>query len=496
MKRFIDRLLSRRVGAPPAGVILATLFSLALGACTPETPAETAVSQPPDQWWAKGTYLAPEAQRPGDPAKGWDALMNKGYVGCGIPASAFPMLKYVTPATPDETLAGRTGPAAEFPYKWNYHVTQEGVALAVPNCLLCHGGHFNGEMIVGLGDVESDFTADFAVVSKVVDFLEPLEDSLFTPGEVLELAKFTKRIRALGEVTKMRTVGTNPANEIGVLLFSHRDRHTLAWSDEPMMNLPSRERIPVDTPPWWRMAKKSTMFFNGMGRGDHRQTMMTASSLCVDDVEDAKEVDKYFNDIQAYILSIQPPKYPFAIDTTKTDLGRRVFNANCSGCHGTYGPDGEYPNLVVPVGVVRTDPVYAVAGAFLTQFVSWYNDSIYGTDARLEPNAGYVPPPLDAIWATAPFFHNGSVPTIEGVLDSTSRPKYWKRVDMDSRHFDEKALGWPFVAMAYGQQQASDLERKYIYDTSNVGHFNTGHTFGDHLTPVERSAVLEYLKTL
>lgn len=72
---------------------------------------------------------------------------------------------------------------------------------------------------------------------------------------------------------------------------------------------------------------------------------------------------------------------------------------------------------------------------------------------------------------------------------------YWKRVDYDSRNYDQAALGWPYVATEYGHDSASDAERKYINDTTQVGHWNTGHTFGDQLAGEERAAVLEYLKT-
>jgi hypothetical protein len=48
----------------------------------------------------------------------------------------------------------------------------------------------------------------------------------------------------------------------------------------------------------------------------------------------------------------------------------------------------------------------------------------------------------------------------------------------------------------YGHADAEDDERKFIYDTTQFAHTNTGHTFGDHLSDEERSAVLEYLKTL
>jgi mono/diheme cytochrome c family protein len=226
---------------------------------------------------------------------------------------------------------------------------------------------------------------------------------------------------------------------------------------------------------------------------------MQASSLCTDSVQEAETIDAYFNDIRAFIVSLQAPPYPFAIDTALADMGRPIFEQNCAGCHGTYGEDESYPNLLIPLGVVGTDPVVALGGtseAFGEALVQWYNASWYGTAARMEPFAGYIAPPLDGVWATGPFLHNGSVPTIEGVLNSEKRPRYWKRVDFDSRNFDEDALGWPYVELDAGHDQADPAERKFIYDTSQIAHTNTGHPFGDHLDDAQRRAVLEYLKTL
>ena len=81
------------------------------------------------------------------------------------------------------------------------------------------------------------------------------------------------------------------------------------------------------------------------------------------------------------------------------------------------------------------------------------------------------------------------------MLDSTARPGIWRRLDLDSTHFDEAALGWPWEpAPAWDDAPAS--ERKYIYDTTSFAYGNGGHTFGDHLDDGERKAVLEYLKTL
>ncbi|HYD47699.1 MAG TPA: hypothetical protein VEB21_05095, partial [Terriglobales bacterium] len=133
------------------------------------------------------------------------------------------------------------------------------------------------------------------------------------------------------------------------------------------------------------------------------------------------------------------------------------------------------------------------------QLVEWYNNSFYGEITRMVPNdpfPGYMPPPLDGIWATAPYLHNGSVPTIELVLNSQARPTYWRRIDLDSAHYDQEALGWPFLSLPYSQAEAPAAERPMIYDTTYFSQSNRGHVFGDHLSDGERRAVLEYLKTL
>jgi len=292
-------------------------------------------------------------------------------------------------------------------------------------------------------------------------------------------------------------VGVNPADNLAAVLFAHRDRKTLAWSDEPLMALPPKVTTPVDVPPWWRMKKKNAMFYDGAGRGDQARIMMTASTLCTDDVPDAQAIDAYFGDVRAYILSLEPPPYPLAVDATLAARGQGVFESRCAECHGTYGADATYPNFLIPVGDVGTDPTIASGAAqFADRFVQWFASSFYGKTARLDPQPAYYAPPLDGIWATAPYLHNGSVPTIELVLNSRARPRYWKRVDFDSTHFDEEALGWPFEEVPYSQDDAPEAERKLIYDTTKLSQSNAGHPFGDHLTDEQRRAVIEYLKTL
>jgi hypothetical protein len=100
------------------------------------------------------------------------------------------------------------------------------------------------------------------------------------------------------------------------------------------------------------------------------------------------------------------------------------------------------------------------------------------------------------VWASAPYLHNGSVPTIEALLDSSKRPQYWTRT-FSSTDYDAVALGWKFTTLDHGQAaEPNATARTKIYDTTLVGYGNAGHTFGDDLDAGERTAVLEYLKTL
>lgn len=429
-----------------------------------------------------------ESQRHGDPAAGYRALVTRDYIGCGIPASLYERVKRWVPG---ERLPDRAGPSADLPFYLTASTADSGVDIVTANCLGCHASHLLGELVIGLGETRLDFTGD---PRAALFFAEPL---LSGATERAEWQRLRRRVEVLAPYIRTDTVGANPADAIAAVLFAHRDPETLAWSDEALIPLERRAPIPVDVPAWWLMAKKHAMFHTGAGRGDHARIMMTASSLCTDSVEKAQEIDAYFPDIRAFIASLEPPPYPFAIDRDLAAEGERHFRRACSRCHGTYGPDSTYPNLLVPAEEVGTDPELAAGvGQFAAPFVDWFNRSFYGERSRLEPGAGYVAPPLDGVWATAPYFHNGSVPTLALVLDSSARPRAWKRRSLDSSDYDQVELGWRYDRVEGGKQAAAPSERARVYDTSLPGYSADGHTYGDALAPAARRAILEYLKTL
>ncbi|MEX1366052.1 MAG: hypothetical protein AB1Z98_23190 [Nannocystaceae bacterium] len=444
---------------------------------------------------AAGYSIPASEQAPGDPEAGYRAMIEEGYVTCGIP---YPLFDLAAPHlggfASGEPLPGRTGLNATVPYNWTVHTASSGAQIVSLNCLECHAGSFGGELIVGLGKADADYTDDLgAALGNIPVPPVPI------PG-LEELTRMARRYQVVGDDIRMLTVGTNPADKLAAVLSAHRDADTLAWSDEPHTLIPDII-FPVDTPPWWHVRKKHGLFFNGMARGDHRATMIYATSLCTDTVAEAEGILSYFDDMRAYIESIEPPASPLAVDEALVAEGEQIFARDCACCHGTYAADEAdetYPNLLLPLDVVGTDPLLA-REAHDRPFAGWFNESWYGEIGQLttgEPFVGYVAPPLDGVWATAPYLHNGSVPSLALVLDSTRRPRYWRRVSYDSTVFDEVNVGWPYLELEYGQDDAPVDERKHVYDTTKLGHRNTGHTFGDHLNDGERGAVLEYLKTL
>ena len=446
--------------------------------------------------------VPPTPQRPGDVARGRRALLEEGYVACGLPAR---VVRELVDGRDVVTVPGREVAADGLPFSMNVSTNPDGVEIASSNCLTCHGAPLFGELIVGLGNEFLDFTENPSVAVERAGALVRGE------AETAAWERYADRVAAIAPHMTMATIGTNPANNLTFALIAHRDAETNAWSEEPLLPLPTTEPPPVSVPPWWRMAKKHAMFNLGEGRGDHGRIMMAASMLCSDTIEALEAIDAHAPDIRAFIGSLEPPAWPFDVDRARAARGRDVFEANCSACHGHYAVDesgarersaDRYPNRLVPLELVGTDPAlvdqaYADDGL---AWNDWFNRSYYGRLSTAAPGPGYVAPPLDGVWATGPFLHNGSVPSVRALLDSGDRPARWSHVARDASDpddYDRDDLGWRFVAGGPGADDAlADVAAARVYDTSRPGHANTGHRFGDHLTDAERDAVIEYLKTL
>lgn len=260
--------------------------------------------------------------------------------------------------------------------------------------------------------------------------------------------------------------------------------------------------------------------------------------------------------IEQTLQRLKPPAWPEdllgPVDKPLAAKGRELFAENCAGCHVPHTTQGEWRNVqhlkMLPVDYIGTDPTAAdniadhrfdltalqwdqaeLGGldvepkpatpldlsqmsvakglAYVTAFVTRraYRDAAipaqeqpemdgFGLRIGVRELRAYKARPLAGVWATAPFLHNGSVPSIYQLLspqDERATTFYKATFEYDPRH-----LGYRSEAFANG----------FLFDTRITGNHNSGHEFragklgngviGRGLQPEERWALLEYLKVL
>jgi mono/diheme cytochrome c family protein len=122
--------------------------------------------------------------------------------------------------------------------------------------------------------------------------------------------------------------------------------------------------------------------------------------------------------------------------------------------------------------------------ALLTQLRS--NLDLYIQQSKLfdAKTDAYKARPLNGIWATAPYLHNGSVPNLQELLKPAG--ERIKQFSVGSREFDPENVGLRTEAGAESS----------MLDTSQPGNRNTGHEYGTKLAVDEKRALIEYIKTL
>lgn len=228
------------------------------------------------------------------------------------------------------------------------------------------------------------------------------------------------------------------------------------------------------------------------------------------------------------------------IDRTLAAQGREIYEAKCASCHATLDRDDEerrvraqmygldrigtdpvaarnFVEAYAPTGVLEgeTTASGAVLGAtahavellgmlvgralgaqpaaiartqlYAQQYGLTEQDKQgdYTPDSEEEPHASwlaYKARPLNGIWATAPYLHNGSVPTLYDLL-----------LPPDERPVRFGVGRWAFDPVKVGPVQE---DAPFTVDTRIPGNSNAGHLAGTELTEEQRWALVEHLKTL
>lgn len=436
-----------------------------------------------------GLVLPVAADGPTAAERGRNALLEQAFIPPAWSAAAYPIAGRFwpggAPSDPgayDRAFMERYGlhpaPYANGRYPMGLREASFlGMRGVANDCLLCHGGSIAGQSYVGLGNTALDFQALF-------------EDLNRADG---------RRPRTPFPFSHVR--GTTEAGSMAVYLLSYREPDLTVLRRH---DLGLRENLCEDTPAWWLLKKKRTMYHTGSAGARSVRSLMQFMLSPLNTRATVEDAEPAFADIQAYIRSLEPPPYPFRIDRPLAAKGDALFRANCARCHGTYGPGGTYPNRIIPIDVIGTDRTRFEG--FTPRAAAYYNQSWFARerpgwladDYPAVATAGYQAPPLDGIWATAPYFHNGSVPTVHDVLKSSTRPHTFTRSYRTGRDdYDPVKLGFRIQELDHGADSSlPPFEQRKIYNTTLPGRGNAGHLFGDALTEEERLAIIEYLKTI
>jgi len=346
------------------------------------------------------------------------------------------------------------------------------------NCFSCHGGSVYGKPTPGAPNNR------FALQT----LTEEIGKAKITSGKLPGRMELGALFIPLGT-----TNGTTNAVVFGMGLMNGRDAELNVIRKPPRLFT----HHDMDAPPWWHFHKRPNLYIDGFAEKGHRG-LMQFTLVPENGPEFFREYEDEFRDVYAYLSSLRAPEYTRTIDRALAEQGRVVFEDHCARCHGTYGGQADYPNVRIPIEEVRTDPVRLTALTVEGREKyarSWFAHGGEPDEQEtvVDPD-GYVAPPLDGIWASAPYFHNGSVPTLWHVLNPTKRPTVWRPI---SQSLDQKNVGLDIqVVDSVPDDVVDPVVRRSYFDTRKFGKSNAGHPYPDRLNFGQKRAVLEYLKTL
>ena len=369
------------------------------------------------------------------------------------------------------------------------------------NCLVCHTAEIDGVAYFGAG------TKTF--------------DDKFL-GEALKLLTQDRLL----SLTSRGSLDREYAADANRILNSHhhdkidsltRGRSTaFAASHVELYMRPNNGRMPgVDevgrgdtkTPPLWHTAAKMPAGRWYSDGSFHGAIPLMASSMELEkdrsfDALVTSVIPRIKEEFDTVVRHLRPPPYPYSIDRSLAEEGRRLFyskSIGCSRCHGVYDGKGnvEWPGVHTNV---ETDPGRRdiVSEAFIDAFAN----SPIAREGQLMKSRGYAATPLTGVWANYPYLHNGSVPTLHDLLGPESaRPRIFNV--LAARRFDRERVGQVLhTSPAHDRLSTDELLRRFGQDRDwfNIyrpGSGNEGHDMWPRIkTDANRRALIEYLKTL
>ncbi len=430
-----------------------------------------------------------------------------------------------------------TAQEKELPMGATLRHTANGDGLTF-GCAACHTSDLFGVKIIGLTNRfprANEFFRQGAKLSPYVNSFLFKSVLNTTEGERLILVDAKENLKFVGTKTPV-SVGLDTSLAQVALSLSKREEDPYATRTRNAHRFPRRNKLETmvaDSKPavWWNLKYKNRWLSDGSivsGNPIHTNFLWNEIGRGTD----LKELEAWLknnqdtiDELTAAVFASKPPRYEKffgekSIDLEKAKRGEAHFVVSCQKCHGTYEKGWSQANahlltkneliqnvkvtyhLKTPVKDVGTDP-----GRYLgmNEFAADLNRLAISKslNAVVEPQKGYVPPPLDGIWSRWPYFHNNAIPNLCALLTpGAHRPaKYFagpaKNKETD---FDQECVGYPI-----GEKTPESWKKDsdFLYDSSKEGLSNKGHDDRIFIkdgveiyTQTQKLELIEFLKTL
>ena len=406
------------------------------------------------------------------------------------------------------------------------------------SCFACHSTSLFGKTVMGMTNKRPHSNKLFHMARK---YVPNIPNGIFktstkaTDGELEMFKKTKKNILAVDSV-EPQVLGLDTSLPHTALSLARRN------NDDYSTKNPILERFPRDQElasfvadskpmPWWNLKYKTRWLSDGsIVSGNPIFTNFLWNEIGRG--TDLKELEKWMQDntktikeITTAAFATEAPLYTDffpakSINIISAKRGEKLFNSSCLKCHGEYQKAWSEDNAdqlselellattkviyhdKTPVKDVGTDPNRYQAMKYFADDLNNLAISKW-MKTIVEPQVGYVPPPLVGIWARYPYFHNNSVPTLCEVLTvEKNRTKKFilgpaENIETD---FDQECVGYP-VANKIPKAWLRDYEA--FYDTSRPGLHNSGHTKmllnengAEKFSISDKKDLVSFLKTL
>ncbi len=281
----------------------------------------------------------------------------------------------------------------------------------------------------------------------------------------------------------------------------------------------SPNRAPISYPHLWGIQSAKWVHWNGNTNSIVERNIGQAIGVgAIVDIHthETSVMFENLHQLEKITYKINAPRWPDmfpSINKAQADRGKKLFEKHCLSCHKPLQDRTDREHEPYLLSVVGTDPMHArqfampvgnkpfaerlgqTLGAVKRHYFDTYNiseevrnewEDDRGPTVWRSP-MGYIARPLDGVWATAPYLHNNSVPTLYHLLlPPAKRPKEFS---VAGREYDPKYVGYVFDLP---EGDGGDAR----FDTKERGNSNAGHEFGTLLSDEDRWALVEYLKSL